>query len=198
MVQPYQNKKSQNKHNNATVLESLRDIGGGVGKTIAKDVAGKVAQDAFSSLFGSIPRSGEFDKQRRVEFPHEQHAFSSNNKAPELNHRAMLNADQTHVKQKLEAVRAELKALSRSIKQFSVEVDKAIQDEPVEPGIYHVNFYQRLRSLLMLLREQIDDSRSWLMVSAGRKKKKQYWGLYKKHGTKFGLSSERTMATQTG
>mgnify|MGYP001560895613 FL=1 len=95
-------------------------------------------------------------------------------------------------------MRTELKALSATIKQFTHEVDRAIRDEPIEPGIYHVNFYQRLRSLLLLLREQIDDSRTWLMVSKGKKQKKQYWGLYKKHGTKFGLSSERTMATQTG
>lgn len=198
MFQPYQTKKPQNKRSNATVLESLRDIGSGVGKTITKDVAGKVAADAFSSLFGSMPKSGEFGKNRQVEFPHEERAFASNKKAPEFDRRAMLNADQLHVKQELEAVRTELKALSQTIKQFSLEVNKAIHDEPIEPGIYHINFYQRLRSLLLLLKEQIDDSRTWLMVSTGRKKKKQYWGLYKKHGTKFGLSSERTMATQTG
>lgn len=198
MFQQYQIKKPQNKRNNAAILESLRDIGGGVGKTITKDVAGKVAQDAFASLFGAMPKSGEFGKNRQVEFPHDERPFSSGKKAPEFDKRAMLNADQLHIKQELEAVRTELKALSQAIKQFSAEVDKAIHDEPIEPGIYHVNFYQRLRSLLLLLREQIDDSRSWLMVSSGRKKKKQYWGLYKKHGTKFGLSSERTMATQTG
>lgn len=197
MYQQYQSKKPQNKRNNAAILESLRDIGGGVGKTITKDVAGKVAQDAFASLFGSMPKSQEFGRNQRVEFPHPEH-IQSGKKAPEFNRGAMLHADELHIKQELEAVRAELKALSATIKQFSLEVDKAIRDEPIEPGIYHVNFYQRLKSLLMLLREQIDDSRTWLMVSKGKKQKKQYWGLYKKHGTKFGLSSERTMATQTG
>ncbi|MBI5613557.1 hypothetical protein HY947_01405 [Candidatus Gottesmanbacteria bacterium] len=197
MFQQYQTKKPQNKRNNATILESLRDIGGGVGKTITKDIAGKVAQDAFASLFGSMPKSGEFGNKRQVEFPHAERPFGSQ-KTPEFNRGAMIHADQLRIKQELDAVRGELKALSATIKQFSLEVDKAIRDEPIEPGIYHVNFYQRLRSLLMLLREQIDDSRTWLMISSGRKKKKQYWGLYKKHGTKFGLSSERTMATQTG
>jgi hypothetical protein len=197
MFQQYQPKKPQNKRNNATILESLRDIGGGVGKTITKDVAGKVAQDAFASLFGSMPKNQEFGRNQRIEFPQPEHV-QSGKKAPEFNRGAIIHADQLHIKQELESVRAELKSLSQTIKQFTQEVDKAIREEPIEPGIYHVNFYQRLRSLLFLLREQIDDSRTWLMVSKGKKQKKQYWGLYKKHGTKFGLSSERTMATQTG
>ena len=69
----------------------------------------------------------------------------------------------------------------------------------MDPGIYHVNFFERLRSILKVLREQIDDSRTWLALSAQRKQKKLgYWGMFKKHGTSFGLSNERSIATSAG
>jgi hypothetical protein len=71
-------------------------------------------------------------------------------------------------------------------------------ETPVDPGIYHVTFLERLRSFIQLLREQVDDSRTWLTVSSKRQKKMAFWGLYKKHGTQFGLSSERTVSTQAG
>jgi hypothetical protein len=46
---------------------------------------------------------------------------------------------------------------------------------------------------------KIEDGRAWLETFAKRKKKKLgYWKMYKKHGTTFGLSHERTIATQTG
>ncbi|MEK7119300.1 MAG: DUF5660 family protein, partial [Patescibacteria group bacterium] len=69
---------------------------------------------------------------------------------------------------------------------------------PVAPGVYHLNFFERLKSMLKILREQIEDSSSWLSLQNNRKKKKRYWGMYKKHGTSFGLSHERNLATQAG
>ena len=117
---------------------------------------------------------------------------------PEINRQPLIEREQLHVREQLAAIRAELKALSETIKNFNQDVQKAINEIPARPGIYHLNFMERLRSVLKILREQIEDSRTWLSLSTGRKKKKQYWGLYKKHGTQFGLSSERTLATQAG
>jgi hypothetical protein len=82
--------------------------------------------------------------------------------------------------------------------QLNTEVKKAITDVPVDAGVYHINFFERLRSMSVLLRQSVDDSRSWLSLSTSRKKQKGYWGKYKKHGTQFGLSADRTPATQTG
>jgi len=57
---------------------------------------------------------------------------------------------------------------------------------------------ERISSILKLLREQVDDSRTWLSLHTNRKQKRGFWGMYKKHGTQFGLSNERTLATQAG
>jgi len=49
------------------------------------------------------------------------------------------------------------------------------------------------------LRQKVEEGRTWLAAFSQRKIKKMgYWKMYKKHGTTFGLSHERTVATQTG
>ncbi len=197
-IQPfsYQKKKLQG-YANDSILEALRDLGSGVGKTITKDVVGKVGTDALSSLFSTIPKSGELKPNQPIELNrHEVQptAFTR----PEINHIKTAPLTETNLKQQIEAVRAELKALSISIKNLNLDVEKSIADTPLEVGVYHLTFLSRLRSILIILHQQIEDSRAWLALSTTRKKQKAYWGLYKKHGTKFGLSSERTMATQAG
>ena len=54
--QPQPAKKKPTYTNNS-ILESLRDLGSGVGKSVAKDVVGTVASDALTSLFGQIGRA---------------------------------------------------------------------------------------------------------------------------------------------
>ncbi|MDO8451947.1 MAG: DUF5660 domain-containing protein [bacterium] len=198
MMNTQQPKKKPPAVQNDSILESLRDLGSGVGKTVVKDVASKVAGDALRSLFGTIPKSGELKANQPIEFTAERATHAPVFRRPEMLRPPFVKREETHLKEQIEAVRQELKALSQSIKNLNLEVQKAIDDVPPQPGVYHLNFMQRLRSILAVLREEIEDSNSWLNLSSARKKKKGYWGMYKKHGTKFGLSSERTMATQAG
>ncbi len=187
-------------YTNDSILEALRNVGAGVTRTVAKDVAGKSASDALSSLLGQLPKtSGELRENQAIDLGHRQERQPG---APvrklQMERQGLIDADVSRVREELAAVRQELKALSQSIQNFHQEVEKAIDEVPVNPGVYHVNFLTRLRSILKVLKEQIDDSSVWLNLTSGRKQKKQYWGMYKKHGTKFGLSSERTLATQAG
>lgn len=186
-----QPKKKAPAVNNDSVLEALRQMGGGVGKTIAKDVVGKVGSDVITSLFGQVPRSAELFTNR-AEFAPVQI------RRPEIIRPPAVRVEEANLKPQIEAIRAELKMLATSLKSLGQEVQKAVSEVPVQPGIYHLNFMERLKSILKILREQIDDSRSWLALSTNRKKQKGYWGMFKKHGTSFGLSSERTIATQAG
>ncbi len=182
---------------NDSILESLRDLGGGVAQSVKKDVAGKVANDAFTSLVGGVPNKGEIP-ENGIEMPKESKEVHPQHMHHESDHAQRTKAEQTQVQQQLEAVRKELKALSASLGQLNQEINRAIEQAPVDPGMYHLNFYDRLRSVISNLRQQVEDSRTWLNLTTGRKKQKGYWGKYKKHGTQFGLSSERTVATQSG
>lgn len=197
-------KKKQTSYQNDSLLESIRGLGTGVRRTLTNDIARGVTGDVMLSLLGATPKFGELkpdepinmpDKQRQPEYAPLQPMF----RRPEYRQPVVIaKEDQALLKQQIDAVRAELKTIAHSLKTLNSEIHKTIAEVPVDPGIYHQNFFDRLRSVLKALREQIDDSRSWLSLTSSRKQKKQYWGMYKKHGTQFGLSNERTLATQAG
>jgi hypothetical protein len=193
--QPQQPKKPQATHTDS-VLESLRTLGSGVGKTVAKDIVGGVATDVLSSLLGQSQNQGEIRPNRSIDFQKENSPWG---RRPEMQTRApYVEQSELHLKEQIESVRSELKALASSIKSLNSDIQRSITETPVDPGIYHKNFFERLRSILVILREQVDDSRTWLSLSNSRKQKSGYWGMYKKHGTTFGLSNERSLATQAG
>jgi hypothetical protein len=183
---------------NDSILEALRDLSGGVGKTVTKDVAGKVATDALASLFGSPIKQGEMKQNESVDFPVERQPRPQMYRPEVRPAQKVIFHEDAQIKQQLDAVRAELAALAKSVRALSSEIHKAVVETPVDPGVYHVNFYEKLRAVLQVLREQVDDSRSWLTMHQSRKKKMGYWGMFKKHGTTFGLSNERSIATSAG
>ncbi len=194
-----QKQKRPTQRSTANVLETLHDISGGVGKTVVNDVAGKVASDAFASLFGNFPsQPQEMRPNESVPMPRHAENASLSPHQQESNIAKLMSQDQMVVKQQVEAVRQELKALIGSLKQLHQEIGAAVSQDPVEVGVYHLNFYEQLRVFIKMLRLQVEDSRTWLSTHQSRKKKNGYWNKYKKHGTSFGLSNERTLATQTG
>ena len=185
-------------YTNDSILEALRDVSGGVGKTVTRDVAGKVATDALASIFGAPIKQGEMHQNESIDFPVERAPRQPAGRPEIQPAQKVIFHEDAQIKQRVEAVRAELAALSKSMKMLTVEIQKAVAEVPVVPGVYHVTFYEKLRSMLAILREQIDDSRCWLTLHTSRKKKMGYWGMFKKHGTTFGLSNERSLATSAG
>jgi hypothetical protein len=184
--------------NNDSILEALRDLSGGVGKTVSRDVAGRVASDALASLLGAPVKQGELRQNESIDFPVERQPRPQFRRPEIRPAEKVIFHEDAQIKQQLEAVRAELSALSKSVKMLTIDMQKAVTEVPVNPGVYHITFYEQLRALLQMLREQIDDSRSWLTMHQSRKKKMGYWGMFKKHGTSFGLSNERSLATSAG
>lgn len=204
MTPKQQNQKKPQVYTNDNILESLRGVGGNVVKSTA-DTATKISSDVLSSLFGSLPKTGELKPDQTVDLTpdlpagrQERQPLPQIGRRPDILRPPTVNVQEINLKQQIEAVRMELKGIAESLKNLHQDVQKAINEVPVEPGIYHINFFARLKSFLKLLREQIDDSRTWLNLSMGRRKKMGYWGMFKKHGTTFGLSSERSIATAAG
>jgi hypothetical protein len=183
---------------NDSILEALRDLTGGVGKTVTHDVAGRVASDALTSILGAPLKQGELRPNESINFPVEQQPRPEARRPEIAPAQKVVFHEDPQVAKQIEAVRAELAALSKSMQTLNREIQKAVAETPVNPGVYHVNFYENLRAVLQILREQIDDSRSWLTVHTDRKKKMGYWGMFKKHGTSFGLSNERSLAMSAG
>lgn len=190
--------KKQPAYTNNSILESLRDLGTGVGKSLAKDVVGKVASNALSSLFGHSTGGDFKPPQPNVEAYPERQPLRPVRRAEVYQPMIAVHHEEVGMKEKLDSVRTELKTLATSIKKFNRDVHRAVEEIPAHPGIYHLNFLERLRGVIMAIRENIEDSNSWLSLWTTRKQKRKYWGMYKKHGTSFGLSSERNVSTQAG
>jgi len=93
----------------------------------------------------------------------------------------------------------ELKKLVSSTKELEIEFKDIVVEQKIEkPGKYHVGFFEWVLSAVKLARMKVEDSQNWLNVFKSKKSQKQYWSMFKKHGTTFGLSNERTVSTQTG
>jgi hypothetical protein len=102
-------------------------------------------------------------------------------------------------KVRIQVIKDELKALAKDLAGVDISLQKVIEEEIVNPGTYHVNFFEKLRKVIIDLRKRVADSSTWLEAMTERAGKKQgYWGKVSAHGTKFMLSQERYMATQSG
>jgi len=192
-------KKKQASYKNDNFLEALTSIPQGTGSAAAGEVS-RIGSDIVTALLGGTPaKSGELAPNQAIEFGSAQPETVYH---PEPMRTETVQPDITalenETRQQIAAIRDELKALVKTLKNLHQEVQTAISQDPVDPGIYHLNFYEQLKSFLVVLRQQIEDSRSWLATFNARKKKIGYWGMYKKHGTTFGLSSERSIATAAG
>jgi hypothetical protein len=99
----------------------------------------------------------------------------------------------------LNELKNQINAFEKAEKSLSTEIAKVkVSQVPEKAGIYYIRFFEWLLTVIKQLRMKVEESQAWLMTFSSRKKKKGYWQMYKKHGTTFGLSHERTLATQTG
>lgn len=99
----------------------------------------------------------------------------------------------------LSKLKEQIVLLEKSEKSLASEVTKVkVEQLPKKTGVYYIRFLEWLMTVVKQLRMKVEDGRAWLATFTQRKKKRGYWQMYKKHGTTFGLSHERTLATQTG
>lgn len=100
----------------------------------------------------------------------------------------------------IQQILSEIAQLAKSVGEFGKEVEVATLQAPINPGIYHSNFFAQLRRFMLDLKKQVAESKHWLATANARaaKQKGYFWGQAQKSGTKFLLSSERYMVTTTG
>lgn len=201
--------KRQNAYNN-NFLEALRGLGDGFVDSTVNDLGGGLVKDAFGQITGQ-KSSGElkpdqsFDLQkakneaRKEKADHTSREFYQDYLDLRKQERLVYSHVEQDTKLQIAAVLEELKKLALSTKGLAKQVDIAVQQVPVEPGSYHLNFFEKLRESLILLRKRLDESATWLAAFNQRSKRRNYyWGQFKKSGSKFLLSQERYMSTQAG
>jgi len=202
---------------NDNMIEQFRGVGRNVGKSVVKDVAQGISRDALSSLFGSpnTARSGDMQAGKPISlgknplsrgrfsperFPRSPFKKEKKEWKPLVSQETMnrLRAQENEVQKRIEEVRVEIKQLINELKGVDREIVRTVEQPFVNPGEYHISFLDRLKAVLNIMLKEMKDSRSWLAVMQSRKKQRTFWSLYKKKGTKFGLSSEHTVTRQVG
>jgi hypothetical protein len=104
----------------------------------------------------------------------------------------VFNQKEQQTQNQVKAIQQELKSLIGSVKNLDKEADKTVEQIPINPGSYHLNFLEKLKQTVVLLRKHIEEASSWLEIFNHKQAKKHgYWFQAKKLGTQFSQSSER-------
>ncbi len=209
-------------------IEAVRDIGASVVNSIKEDVAKGIIGDVLEQTLrwdkmlgtniaerekgetsGDLIQGQEISLNKKTadqkaEKPHEvkkPRIEAGWDYTGEIIHseKRISQTENRELNTKVSEIIIELKKLAKSSKELEITFREiTVEQKPVNPGKYHLNFFEWMLSTIRSARMKIEDSRSWASLFASKKAKKEYWSLFKRHGTSFGLSGERIVATQTG
>ena len=193
------------------VLESLKDIGSSTGNTIKKDIARGVSQEFINQLLGKKydkKYSGDIMAGEAVEMEEiysgrrEETLKLKNQLALE---RKLREEEKIQTEKKSNDLRIQLHALmqevanlAKSTQDLGEETKLASMQAPIEPGVYHLVFFEKLLEFIKSFRKKIDDAHVWLHTTNSRAEKKNYWARYKKHGGKFLLAADHYLTRSAG
>ncbi len=192
-------------------IEAFRDIAGGVAGSVKKDLVDKSLESFWQQFSGQKTEqpqahlSGDLTPGMGIDIRETVRAVDQ--VEPGLDyHRAVRTAEvritrenEGELQQKIAQIQFELKKLVQSSRELQVIFKEVtVETAPVKPGKYHLHFLEWLLSVIRQARLKVDESRSWLATAHQKRSKQKYWAMFKKHGTTFGLSSERVVSTQTG
>jgi hypothetical protein len=194
---------NQRPQNNDSFLEAFRDLGSdfiSTGSNSLKQGAGDIKNTIFPFFdnpeenknknegIGFDERPQERPQERKTDFRHEE--------------KVLFTREQRETQVQVKNLQEELKKLAKATVNLASEAKaaeiSAMQEVPAA-GKYHVSFLEKFIKLLAELRSKLEESSIWLSAwNKKASKKNQYWGSFKKSGSKFLLSSDRYMSTQAG
>jgi hypothetical protein len=108
------------------------------------------------------------------------------------------NEKSTDLKVQLQAIMQEVQKVAVSSGNLAEATQAAMISAPVEPGIYHIHFFESLLEFLQSFKKRIDLAATWLQGTNKRAEKKNYWNTYKKKGSSFLLSPDHYSQRSAG
>ena len=196
-------------------VEILRGVGSSVVDSVVDDFGKQSINSLWEQLLGADNReeskdqsSGDLEEGREIALSKKKREKAPQTPTePGIDYRRevidvakRVDRENTQVlNAKIQEILGELKKITAASQEIAVEFKEITVEQRIEnPGEYHVTFFQWMLSLVKAARTKIEDSGAWLSVMKSKKSQRQYWNMFKKHGTTFGLSNERVVATQTG
>jgi hypothetical protein len=197
-------------------IEAVREIGGAVVESVKNDLARGLVTDLWDQMLGTeigignATQQASGDLQEGQEITLKKQSKKEEKKAKieagwdytgEIIHseRRIIQTENRELNAKVSEIVVELKKLAKSSNKLEISFKEITTEQRIEsPGKYHLNFFEWMLSTVRSARMRIEDSANWSSLFSSKKAKREYWSLFKKHGTSFGLSGERIVATQTG
>ncbi|HVZ67535.1 MAG TPA: DUF5660 family protein [Patescibacteria group bacterium] len=103
------------------------------------------------------------------------------------------------IQRSVDEIRIEIQKLIKTSRLVERTVKDATADKaPVKAGKYHISFFEFVLNVIRDATRKLEDTNTMGAVFTSKKQQSKYWNSYKSHGTSFGLSGERSSATQTG
>jgi len=193
------------------VLESLKDIGSGAAGSLKTDLFERGSKDFLNQIFGnrsgkkysgeiSVGESLEIDEVISGEHEEKKKLEGQLGLERQLRQeeKILVEKKSNELKLQLQAITQEVIALAVTTQELGNEIEIAAVQAPTNPGIYHVVFFEKLLSFIKSFRKKIESASVWLYASNKRAEKRNFWGLYKKHGSKFLLSPDHYLQRSAG
>jgi len=207
-----QKQKQAKKVKHSSVLENLKDVGSGTARAIKKDLLQETSQEFINQLLGRIPEkkkySGDITPGESLEF---KEVFSGRQEETmklrkQLSLEKKLREEEkvrsekkgNELRLQLKAIMEEVAILAQNTQELGDEIQVAAMQAPIEPGVYHLIFFEKLLEFVKSFRKNIGEAKVWLQSSNKRARKKNYWASYKKHGGKFLLAADHYLSRSAG
>jgi hypothetical protein len=89
--------------------------------------------------------------------------------------------------------------LAKEIVRYDQNIKQAILTETVNPGTYHLSFFEHIRQIIALLKKNVSEASNWLAVFNKRSKSKgTFWNKAKTGGSAYMFSSEHVISRSIG
>ena len=212
MADPQKTQKTQmNTTNYSNPLEAIKDIGKNTTETLKQDLFSGMAQSAMDQIFGPKPganykaeiTAGEsvemtdvYTGQHNEKIILQRQLYYEKHLLQEEERLSRRKADELRVA--LQAVMQETLSLMQQTEDLAEETKIALMQAPVEPGVYHLLFFEKLLSFIKSFRKKIESASVWMHSANGRAQKKNWVNNYKNHGAKYLLSGEHYVARSAG
>lgn len=120
----------------------------------------------------------------------------------EVNQVEVFDRRQIETDKKIQQIIEQLEALTKDLDKADAEARAAsiaVMQAPTKGGEYHVTFFEKLLKTIILLRQRVQKSSSWLhTLNSRQEQQKSYWGQFYANGTQWAMSGERSLATSVG
>ena len=158
----------------ANFLEALRDL--------SQDVVSESKVQVKQVFTSDIPESFGFPSSGTLS-PHESFSpqipeqYSERGYGQHLQQlreqeQAQFRRNEAQMREQIIQIQNEIRKLASSMGEFAQEVQAATNQAVVNPGVYHKNFFNQLRSVIIMMRKRVNESKHWLSECNSRGKKR--------------------------